>query len=83
VLTPTGQQPALAVLRGMDGSPAQVLGEGDALDLSPDGRWALIRTQERDALLAVPTGPGVPKKFPLGALRAWCARWLPDGGGSS
>jgi hypothetical protein len=79
VLTPTGQQPALAVLRGMDGSPVQVLGEGDALDLSPDGRWALIRTERRDALLAVPTGPGVPRKFALGDLRAWCARWLPDG----
>jgi eukaryotic-like serine/threonine-protein kinase len=79
VVTPTGQQPALAVLRSMDGSPAQVLGEGDAVDLSPDGRWALIRTEGRDGLLAVPTGPGLPRQFSLGELRAWCARWLPDG----
>ena len=79
VLTKTGQQPSLAVLRAMDGSPAQVLGEGDALDLSPDGRWALLRAEPRDALLAVPIGAGVPRRFPLGDLKAWCARWLPDG----
>ena len=79
VLTPTGQQPSLAVLRGVDGSPAQVLGEGEALDLSPDGRWALVRTDERDSLLALPTGAGTTRRLPLGELRVWNARWLPDG----
>jgi len=79
VLTPTGPQPSLAVLRGVDGSPAQVLGEGEALDLSPDGRWALVRADERDALLALPTGAGTTRRLPLGELRVWNARWLPDG----
>jgi len=79
VLTPTGQQPSLAVLRGVDGSPAQVLGEGEALDLSPDGRWALVRTDERDGLVALPTGPGTARRLALGELRMWNARWSPDG----
>jgi hypothetical protein len=79
VLTPTGQQPSLAVLRGVDGSPAQVLGEGEAQDLSPDGRWALVRTDERDGLVALPTGAGTPRRLPLGDLKIWNARWLPDG----
>ena len=48
VMTQTGVQPSLAVLRSVDGSPAQVLGEGEALDLSPDGRWALVRNRSAD-----------------------------------
>jgi len=27
----------------------------------------------------VPTGPGAPRPLPLGELRAWSGRWLPDG----
>jgi len=79
VQTPTGQQPSLAVLRSMDGSPAQTLGEGEALDLSPDGRWALVRTDGRQDLVALPTGAGAARAFPLGELRVWNARWMPDG----
>lgn len=46
-------------LRGTDGSPAVRLGEGRALDLSPDGRWALVMPARRpDRLLLMPTGPG-------------------------
>jgi dipeptidyl aminopeptidase/acylaminoacyl peptidase len=56
-----------------------VLGEGEALDLSPDGRWALVRTDERDSLVALPTGAGTARRIPLGELRVWNARWLPDG----
>jgi len=79
VLTPTGQQPSVAVLRSMDGSPAQLLGEGEALDLSPDGRWALVRSDERDQLIALPTGVGTARRLPLGELRVWTARWSMDG----
>ncbi len=46
-------------LRSTDGSPAVRLGEGRALDLSPDGRWALVMPARRaDRLLLMPTGPG-------------------------
>ena len=60
-------------------SPAQLLGEGEALDLSPDGRWALVRTHERNQLVALPTGVGTARRLPLGELRVWNARWSMDG----
>lgn len=78
-----GTQPVWVVLRALDGSPAQVLGDGYALDLSPDGRWALaIRCPDRcTELTALPTGAGQPRVVPLHGmemvLRA--ARWTPDG----
>jgi hypothetical protein len=79
VITQTGVQPSLAVLRSVDGSPAQVLGEGEAVDLSPDGRWALVRTIANDALEALPTGPGQPQRYPLVGFTVRSARWMPDG----
>jgi dipeptidyl aminopeptidase/acylaminoacyl peptidase len=46
-------------LRGTDGEGAMRLGEGRALDLSPDGRWALVMpARNPDRLLLLPTGPG-------------------------
>ncbi len=46
-----------------DGAPAKRLGEGAAVALSPDGRWALtIMNQPREALL-VPTGAGLNRKL--------------------
>ena len=48
-------------LRNVDGSPAVRLGEGQAFDLSPDGRWALtLRRREPPSLVLLPTGPGAP-----------------------
>ncbi len=79
VPTLAGVQPSLAVLRSVDGSPAQVLGEGEALDLSPDGRWALVKTPSGDTLGALPTGPGQARRYPLAGLSVRSARWMPDG----
>jgi Tol biopolymer transport system component len=45
-------------LRKTDGSPAVKLGEGDSLDLSPDGKWVLVRTDDGRGLALVPTGTG-------------------------
>jgi Tol biopolymer transport system component len=48
-------------IRQTDGSPAVKLGEGAALDLSPDGRWVLGRPPESDrTYVLAPTGTGTP-----------------------
>jgi eukaryotic-like serine/threonine-protein kinase len=69
------------LLRGKDGAPAQVLGDGYALDLSLDGRWALVGSEDGKTLTAVPTGAGEPQSIPTGGLEfLWhSARWAPDG----
>ena len=77
-------------LRRMDGSPAVRLGDGAALALSPDGKWALGVSSDSARLMAVPTGagevtdltrPGLTYGFatPAGEI-AW-GRWLPDSHG--
>jgi Tol biopolymer transport system component len=45
-------------LRPTDGSPAVRLGEGQALALSPDGKWALALTTDASRMMALPTGAG-------------------------
>ncbi len=45
-------------LRKTDGSPAVKLGEGDAQDLSPDGKWVLVRQDNATKLVLVPAGTG-------------------------
>ena len=48
-------------LRNADGSPAVRLGDGQAFDLSPDGKWALTMLRGQPGALALlPTGPGTP-----------------------
>jgi hypothetical protein len=64
----------------MDGSPVVRLGEGNAEDLSPDGKWALavIRSQP-PRLVAYPTGPGQPIHLKAGTVVEYEApRWFPD-----
>ena len=56
--TVEGLQPVLAVLRRVDGSAPQVLGRGVPLDLSTDGHWALVVSEDAIQLTALPTGPG-------------------------
>jgi hypothetical protein len=81
--TPTGEalQPAFAMLRTTDGAPAQTLGEGVALDLSPEGRWALVVSSDRTRLTALPTGAGQPRPIATNGLEIRWARWMPDGKG--
>ncbi len=73
---------ASAMLRTTDGAPAQTLGEGVALDLSRDGRWALVVSYtDRTRLMALPTGAGQPRPIATHGLEIGLARWMPDGKG--
>jgi len=72
---------AFAMLRATDGTPAQTLGEGYALDLSPDGRWALVVSTDLTRLTALPTGAGQPRPIATHGLEILTARWMPDGKG--
>jgi DNA-binding winged helix-turn-helix (wHTH) protein len=68
-------------LRGTNGEPAVRLGEGRALDLSPDGRWALVMpARHPDRLSLMPTGAGETRTLHDPGLSAhrW-GRFLPDG----
>jgi Tol biopolymer transport system component len=66
-----GGQGGAVYKRGTDGSPAVRLGEGRALDLSPDGLWALAVSHESDVsrLVLLPTGAGQPRAVSLGGIR--------------
>jgi hypothetical protein len=56
-------------LRPTDGSSAVRLGDGMALALSQDEKWALsMAVGPPPRLMLLPTGPGVPKTIPLGDL---------------
>jgi hypothetical protein len=68
-------------LRATDESPAVRLGDGHALALSPDGRWALSTPQSEPAqLVLLPTGAGTPRGIPTGAFDAVLrAAFLPGG----
>ena len=78
----TGPAHRVAMLRRMDGSGAQVLGEFAALDLSLDGHWALGCSDDGSQLLIVPTGTGAPRRLDTRGVRvAGGARFLPDDSG--
>jgi hypothetical protein len=64
----------LTLLRNTSGAPPQILGEGQGLDLSTDGRWALLFTG--DVLTIVPTGAGSPRTVPLHGLEPGTTRWI-------
>ena len=65
-------------LRGTDGAPALRLGEGNGIDLSPDGAWALTRTATQFVL--VPVRAGQPRAVPAGDFPAApFGAFFPDG----
>ena len=65
-------------LRQTDGSPAKRLGDGMALTLSPDGKWAMAKRASR--LWLLPTGPGESRELGGPAFDAvGGAAWFPDG----
>jgi eukaryotic-like serine/threonine-protein kinase len=69
-------------LRAVDGSPPVRLGDGQALDLSPDGKWALVRDFSEDLprLFVVPTSIGEARKLPTEGLHVQGGIFLrPDG----
>jgi serine/threonine protein kinase/Tol biopolymer transport system component len=71
----------LFVRRDDAASPVQI-GDGFALALSPDGRWALSLDGSIPPKLAVlPTGPGEPRTLPRGRIERYdpvAGGWLPD-----
>jgi serine/threonine protein kinase len=71
-------------VRKLDGSAAVRLGAGQALAISPDGKWVLtsqIQTTPGTTVL-LPTGAGQPKAFPKDSIDragATFGAFLPDG----
>ena len=78
-----GGGPHYAVcMRGTDGSAPVRLGEGQALDLSPDGRWALctVYWKAPPDLMLLPTGAGQTRTLPpTGLENIVTAGFLPSG----
>jgi hypothetical protein len=75
-----GGSKGLVYLRGTDGSGAKRLGEGLAVALSPDGRWAISAPSfpPADRLVFLPTGTGEEKELRLQGMVFTDARWFPD-----
>ncbi len=58
-------------IRGMDGSPVVRLGEGSALALSPDGKWAIARLNRAPfPLTLLATGSAECRILPTGGIYA-------------
>jgi Tol biopolymer transport system component len=77
-----GGETGSAYVRGMDGSPAVRLGEGQPAALSPDGKWVIVNNQQSpERLVLVPTGAfGEPQLLENGAIVDYYGvRFLPDG----
>jgi len=70
-------------MRKTDGSPAVRLGEGEALALSPDGKWVLSARVRLNPvpLVLLPTGAGEPRLLPGDAIHhdSLPAAFSPDG----
>ena len=68
-------------IRKADRSPVVRLGEGAALSLSPDGRWALAGLSSPEPFFVLlPAGAGEPKRLHMeGVTPGQSAAWMPDG----
>jgi eukaryotic-like serine/threonine-protein kinase len=71
----------VAYLRGTDGSTAVRLGPGLPLELSPDGRWAMVlgSTRAPSQLVLLPTGTGEARPLTRDGIHHQGAGWTPDG----
>jgi serine/threonine protein kinase len=67
-------------LKQCDESPPIRLGEGSSPSLSADGQWVLVTRES--GLWMLPTGPGSPKKVPVGGLKVLSGGFLPGLPGS-
>ena len=68
------------LLRNLDGSPAVMLGPGDAMDLSYDGKYAISRLPTTPhQLMLLPTGTGEPRQLTHTKMTYSSVRFLPDG----
>src|SRR6266404_1736252 len=75
----TGAAGLVVYVRDSDASDAVRVGEGRALALSPDKRWALAIQQMTPLRLALlPVGPGQPRAMDTGAMaEVYWATWFP------
>ena len=71
----------VAYIRRTDGSAAVRLGPGLPLEISPDGRWALVLGSSRapSQLLFLPTGTGDARPLTHDGIHHEGAAWTPDG----
>ncbi|MEO5926779.1 MAG: WD40 repeat domain-containing serine/threonine protein kinase [Bryobacteraceae bacterium] len=76
----TGGVP-ISYLRDTSGGEAVRLGEGKALALSPDQKWALaLQGDSHPKLILLPIGAGQPRELPTSGLQEFLsAAWFPDG----
>jgi Tol biopolymer transport system component/predicted Ser/Thr protein kinase len=67
-------------IRKSDRSPVVRLGEGNALALSPDGRWALsMMPVANSPLILLPTGTGEQRELDTSGISpSQAATWFPD-----
>lgn len=78
-----GGSTARVLTRTVDGAPAIDLGPGNAVALSPDGKWALARQRfiHPPRLVLIPTGAGQPRIVRTGNIEpSERVSFLPDGG---
>jgi hypothetical protein len=69
-------------LRKTDGTPAVLIGNGQALGVSADGRWVLSMVAGPPRrLVMIPTGPGAPRKIPVEGAEPTGGALLPNGKG--
>lgn len=66
-------------LRDTDGSPPARIGEGNALAISPDGKWVITRPAKGGPLRLVPTGAGEERQLTHDNINFGGVRFLPDG----
>ncbi|HEY3172811.1 MAG TPA: protein kinase [Thermoanaerobaculia bacterium] len=69
----------LAYLRKTDGSPAVLLGKYHSIDLSRDGKWALVADQTGKQLTILPTGAGQSRTLPNEGIVYQGSLFFPDG----
>jgi hypothetical protein len=66
-------------LRDTDGSPPARIGEGLAMAISPDGKWAAAKPAKGGPLNLIPTGAGESRQLTHDSVSYEYARFLPDG----
>jgi eukaryotic-like serine/threonine-protein kinase len=66
-------------LRATDASPAIRLGEGNACDLSSDGKYALGRVIGKPSRLFLLPTTGAPQELKVGSIEPGCGRFVPGG----
>ncbi|MGA2356574.1 MAG: protein kinase [Terriglobales bacterium] len=66
-------------LRSTDGSPPAAIGEGVAMALSPDGKWAITKPAKGGPLNLVPTGTGESRQLTHDTVTYRATRFFADG----